>query len=54
MSSVSPGTSEVDDKYSPQAQLGDFGSACQRPPRAMLAEESSDLSLDGLHFAIAD
>jgi hypothetical protein len=54
MSSVSPGTTEVDDKYSRQAQLDDFGGAFQRPHRAMLAEESSDLSLDGLHFAIAD
>jgi hypothetical protein len=54
MSSVPPGTTDVDDKYSRQAQVDDFGSAFPRPHRAMLAEESSDLSLDGLHFAIGD
>ena len=54
MSSVPPGTTDVDDKYSRQAHIDDFGSTFQRPPRAMLAEESSDLSLDGLYVAIAD
>jgi hypothetical protein len=54
MSSVSPGTNDVDDKYSRQAEVDDFGSAFQRPLRATLAEESSDLSLEGLHCAIGD
>jgi hypothetical protein len=53
-SAASPGTTEVDDRYPQQAPGDDFGGALRLRFRTMLAEETSDLSIDGLHFEIGE